>query len=138
MTDRPRTTLAVYLLLRRADELLFIRRCNSGWQDGRLTLVAGHVDPDESARSAIVREAAEEVGIDLDPDDLELVHAMHRNGPDAYLDLYFSCRHWAGEPKIREPEKAVDLSWIPIDRLPVDVIETVRAAIKAIEARGTA
>lgn len=134
MTERPATTLAVYLVLRRDDELLFLRRAGSGWQDGKLTLVAGHVDDGEPAAVAMAREAAEEVGVRVDPADLRLVHTMHRGGPTPYVDLYFSCARWAGEPAILEPTKASELAWHRLDVLPDDVIGTVAEALRAIEA----
>ena len=132
MTERPKTTLAVYLLLQRDDDLLFIRRQNSGWRDGSYTLVAGHVDEGESARAAMVREAAEEVGVVTMEHDLELVHTMHRNDRSPYVDLYFRCTRWTGEPVVMEAHKAGDLIWAPSRDLPEDVIDTVRLAIDAI------
>jgi 8-oxo-dGTP pyrophosphatase MutT (NUDIX family) len=59
--------VAAHLLLRREDgSILMIRRANTGYQDGKWSVPAGHVDPDESATDALVREALEELDIKLD------------------------------------------------------------------------
>ncbi len=63
MAERHKVCMAVYLLLERDGEVLLLRRANSGWNDGKYTLVAGHVDEGESAGAAMVRETLEEVGV---------------------------------------------------------------------------
>ena len=133
MLDRHRVAFAVYLLIERDSEILLLRRANSGWNDGKYTLVAGHVDAGESARTAMVREAAEEVGISLGQEDLDLVHTMYRNDRDPYVDLYFRETRWSGEPRIMEPDKAGDLRWFPVGSLPSELVSTVRSALSCIQ-----
>jgi len=133
MIERIKTVLAVYLLLESDGCLLFIRRQNSGWQDGRYTVPAGHVDQGESASAAMAREADEEIGITVNPSDLELAHVMHRNNQQPYLDIYFRCLNWTGSPQIMEPNKAGDLLWAPLEALPSDVVPTVYQAVQAAQ-----
>jgi 8-oxo-dGTP pyrophosphatase MutT (NUDIX family) len=130
--DRHLVAFAVYLLLRRGEEVLLLRRAHTGWEDGNYSLVAGHVDDGESAVTAILREAGEEAGVTLDADDLELVHTMHRRDATNYVDLYFEASRWSGEPRIMEPNKADDLSWYPLSTLPPNLIPTVRQALTCI------
>jgi len=63
--ERFKLTTAVYLVLRNESKVLLLRRANTGYQDGKYSLVAGHLDGDELGTVAIVREAKEEAGIDL-------------------------------------------------------------------------
>ncbi len=121
-------------MLERDGRVLLLRRANSGWNDGKYTLVAGHVDAGESAASAMSREALEEVGAIVAPSDLELVHTMHRNDGSTYIDLYFRASNWRGEAEIKEPEKADDLLWADLQDLPDEIIDTIRAALVAIAA----
>lgn len=59
-------------------EVLLLRRSNTGFMDGYWALVAGHVEPGESAVSAAVREAREEVGIAVVEADLTPLCTVHR------------------------------------------------------------
>jgi 8-oxo-dGTP diphosphatase len=59
----PRFPVAVHLLVLRGDDVLLVRRSNTGYEDGRLSVVAGHVEPGESITQAAIREASEEVGV---------------------------------------------------------------------------
>jgi 8-oxo-dGTP pyrophosphatase MutT (NUDIX family) len=43
-----RMSAAVHLLLIKNDQILLLRRFNTGWQDGFYSLPAGHVDAGES------------------------------------------------------------------------------------------
>ncbi|WOE51888.1 NUDIX domain-containing protein [Sulfuracidifex metallicus] len=54
--------------------MLLQLRKNTGYRDGWWSVVAGHVEAKESATSAMIREAKEEAGIALRPEDLILVH----------------------------------------------------------------
>lgn len=69
---------AVYLFLRKDNKVLLLKRANTGYQDGKYSVPAGHLDGDEVATKAMVREAQEEVGVVVDPKDMKLVHVCHR------------------------------------------------------------
>ena len=119
---------AAYLLLQRGEQILLLRRFNTGFEDGKYSLVAGHIEDEESVTQALVREAHEEAGIDVVADDLEFVHAAHRNCEEDldYYDFFFRCRRWSGTVTNMEPHRCDDLSWFPLDNLPQNVISYVR------------
>ncbi len=45
----------VHLILESNGQLLLLKRANTGYEDGNYSLVAGHIDGNESAREAMVR-----------------------------------------------------------------------------------
>lgn len=130
---------AIYILFKRDDKILLIRRFNTGYQDGKYSLPAGHVDGGEPAEQAAIREALEEVGVGIKPEDLHFVHLMHRNveSDDRYklerVDIFFEATSWDGELVNCEPNKCDELRWESLDDLPENVIPEVAYALHAID-----
>src|SRR3990167_6416156 len=131
---------AVYAVLRREDEVLLLRRHGSKFYDGWYSLPAGHIDGEESLREATVREAKEEIGIDIAPAYLELAHLSHRaSNPTEeegqareYIDAYFITTTWQSEPRICEPDKCDELRWVSIHTLPKETIPYIRDVLNHI------
>ena len=119
-----------HLLLVRDEQILLLRRCNTDYEDGKYSVVAGHMEDGETAREAICREALEEAGIELAPDDLTFAQVVHRADRDQRIGLFFGARRWRGEPRNMEPHKADDLRWFPLNALPDNMVPYVRAAIE--------
>jgi 8-oxo-dGTP diphosphatase len=134
----PRFPVAVHVLLLRGDEVLLVRRCHTGFEDGRLSVVAGHVEPGESVTQAAVREAREEVGMALSRDRLRVVGVIHRRSLEERVDFFLAYHLEADEegPQNREPDKCSELVWAGLGDLPDDIIPYVRAGIENFR-RGT-
>jgi ADP-ribose pyrophosphatase YjhB (NUDIX family) len=127
---RGRFPVAVHLFFFSDDRVLLLRRFNTGWEDGKYSIPAGHVEAGESVTQAAVREADEEIGVRLTPEMLEVVHVMHRRSDDARVDFFFLVREWAGDISNREPHRCDDLAWYPLDALPEATIPYVRRALE--------
>jgi 8-oxo-dGTP pyrophosphatase MutT (NUDIX family) len=137
---------AAYVFLRRtedgAEQLLLQLRDGTGYMDGHwAAAAAGHVEAGESVLEAAVREAVEELGIRVDPDDLVPLCAMHRtvapHGPiDERVDFFFECRRWVGEPRIQEADKSADLRWFDLTALPDPVVPHERQVMTALRDGG--
>ncbi|HEV7454369.1 MAG TPA: NUDIX domain-containing protein [Candidatus Saccharimonadales bacterium] len=135
--DRHTVIPAVYLMLRRGDQVHLMRRYNTGYQDGMYSLPAGHLDGGETARAAMVREAKEEAGITVAPDDLKLVHTMHRLAEERSherMDLFFETTVWQGEPQVMEPDKCDDVQWFDTAKLPENTVAVVAQALRCVAA----
>lgn len=134
MSERHRAAVAAYLILRRGDEILLTRRQNTGWHDGWYGMPAGKVEVDELPVAGLMREAREEIGVDLDPEDISFAHAMYRehDGHDAWADYIFLVQDDAAKytPTNAEPEKCDDLRWFPVDQLPINMIPNNRQAVE--------
>ncbi|WP_124727255.1 NUDIX hydrolase [Staphylospora marina] len=131
MTRRFTAPVAVHLLMFRGEEVLLLRRRNTGYEDGNYSVPAGHLDGGETVKEAAVREAREEVGVRIDPEDVSLVHVMHRReGKEERIDFFAEVRRWEGEVVNKEPEKCDDLRWSGSDDLPENVIPYIRRALE--------
>ena len=100
------------------------------WMNGKYSLIAGHIDGNESVSQAIIREAQEEAGIKIKKSDLELATVIHRMSPDReYIDFFFVGKKWIGSPTIMEPEKCDDMSWFSLNDLPKNLLPYIGEAI---------
>jgi mutator protein MutT len=139
--ERHKEVPASYLILIKDGKILLQRRFNTGYMDGKYSLPAGHVDKGESFTQCIIREAKEEIGIDLNSSDLKAVHFMHRLsdpewGDEAYrIDVFFTANNWQGIPEIKEPDKSDDLSWFDLKSLPENIIPYVKQAIDCVNSK---
>ena len=122
--------ISVHLLLIRDGRVLLLRRCNTGYEDGNYSLVAGHIDGGEELKVAMVREAREEAGIEICCSDLELVGVMHFKGSEEYVHFFLKASVWSGEITNMEPDKCDDLRWVDLHALPDNTIPYVRRAIE--------
>jgi 8-oxo-dGTP pyrophosphatase MutT (NUDIX family) len=101
-----RFPLAVHIFFVRSGQVLLPRRFNTGYEDGNYSVPAGHLEGDETVVQAAIREAREEVGVTLAPDDVAVVGA--------------NC----------EPHKCDDLRWSPRDEPPANTIPHIRRALE--------
>ena len=122
--------VAVHLFLLKEGKILLLRRHNTGYEDGNYSTVAGHVDGEEQLKIAMIRETKEEAGIEIMPEDLEIVGVMHSIIDKEYISFFLKASDWSGEIKNMEPDQCSHLSWFDIDDLPDNVIPYVRQAIE--------
>jgi 8-oxo-dGTP diphosphatase len=126
---RSKFPVAVHLFFLQDNQILLLRRFNTGYEDGNYSVVAGHVDAGETVTAAAIREADEEVGVHLEPGDLRIVHVMNRKSEDERIDFFVAVGHWTGAITNREPHKCDLLAWTALDALPSNTIPYVRHAL---------
>jgi len=96
-------------------------------------MLGGRVEKGETFRQAAIREAQEEIGIDIQQDDLKFVHSFYRNGGKEELVAHvFECVRWSGEPFNKEPDKHSEMTWCPKGTLPEDVVFAHAGAIELV------
>ncbi|MEU7138581.1 NUDIX domain-containing protein [Nocardia sp. NPDC046473] len=129
---RHKVTGDVHLVLRRGNEVLFGQRQNTGFEDGAWHLPSGHLEADESVITALIREADEEIGVSIKPEDVQFSHIMHNSSSGGRVAFFFTVRNWHGEPDNREPDKCAVLEWFSTDALPSRMIDYCRLAMTSI------
>ena len=118
------------LILYNRGQILVLKQTKP--KGGNYTLVGGDVERGEFAKAAVIREAYEEAGIILNPEDLSLVHVLHKIKRDQQrLILYFKANQWQGELRSMEPRKFKRVEWVDLDDLPDKLTETIKQVLKA-------
>ena len=110
--------IGVTAVVLRGDEVLLVRRADTGeWAP-----VTGIVDPREEPAAAARREVLEEAGVEVSVDRLAWVHVLptttHVNGDVAtYLDHTFVCSYVGGQAHVADDE-SVEVGWRKVADLP--------------------
>lgn len=136
MGRRFKVPVAVMALILRhgGTEILLHQRKNTGFADGWWDCAAsGHVEANEAMTAAMAREAAEEIGIDVNPADIRFATVLYKRHPEdgvTYVDVFFVIEAYQGTPRIAEPDKSAALEWFPLDALPEALIPGRRRGIE--------
>jgi 8-oxo-dGTP diphosphatase len=124
----------VSLILRKGDDVLLIRRYQTGSNDGLYACAGGGVDGNEPVTHAIIREAREELGIELKKKDLRVVHVLHSKNPtNETIGFFIEAAQWEGEPRNMEPHKCDDVKWMPAKALPENSMPHLKQVMHHVE-----
>lgn len=138
MSERVSCPVDAYMLLERGGKLLMLRRAPGAYAAGLLCPPSGHVDKDEDAAHAAIRETAEETGIHLNLRQIRCVTVVHHRGPGGQTRIgwFFAAEPgWDGEPVNREPTKHAELAWIDPAAPPRDLVAYTWAGLRAWQAK---
>ena len=117
---------AIHMLIMDNGKVLLQKRKGSKLWPGYYTLPAGHIDEGENQYDALVREAKEELDVEIDPKDIEKSYVVLRRNffeidgkkLEPYIDYYFEISKYQGTPRIAELDKCDELIWADINNLP--------------------
>jgi 8-oxo-dGTP diphosphatase len=135
LMSRVKLPVAVHTFLLRSGSVLLLRRCNTGFEDGKYGLVGGHLEGSESVTQAAIRECREEIGVEINPAHLSVVGVTHYDSPTGEgIDFFLRTTQWTGEPRNRELDFCDELRWCRLDALPENTIPFVRRAAENMQA----
>ncbi len=117
---------ASHMIITKEGKILLQKRKGSKLWPGYYALPAGHIDDGENQYDALVREAKEEMGINLNSKNIINSYVVLRRNYfeidgkklEPYIDYYFEIEKYQGEPKIIEENKCEELLWVDPYNLP--------------------
>lgn len=116
------------VIIQNGRTLLAKRKGNHG--TGMWGSMGGHVEFGETPREAVIREAKEELGVEIGKVEFAMCMNMIK-GEKHYLDVSFTAEIVSGEPTIQEPDKIESLGWYLLDNLPSPLFPPVAAVLEA-------
>lgn len=129
--------LIVNLILEKDGKILMIYRENTKVYQNAYALPAGKVEKGESLKHNIIREAKEEIGITLHPDDVSLavtLWAGYKNEAGDHIEdvgFFFRANRYEGEVINAEPHKHGHLKWVSLNEVPENTLTFTRVALEA-------
>jgi len=108
----PRTDPAVIMLVHDGDRVVLGRQ--AVWPPGRFSILAGFVEPGESAEAAVAREVAEEVGLAVT--DIRYVGSQPWPFPQSLM-LGFVARVEGADDLVLDPTEIEEARWFTRDEL---------------------
>jgi NAD+ diphosphatase len=109
----PRTDPAVIMLVHDGGDRVILGR-QAVWPPGRFSILAGFVEPGESAEAAVAREVAEEVGLQVT--DVQYVTSQPWPFPQSLM-LGFVARADGDAPLELDPAEIEEARWFTRDEL---------------------
>ena len=137
MEERHVSKIVVDLLLERKNEntgkkeiLMMLANYLGNMYD----LPGGHLEPNEDLYDAMNREAKEELGIEIEREDMQIIHIYHHYEKDL-LKFVFKVKKFKNKIQNLEPEKCKELKWIEIENLPDNTLSGIRRELEYIKAK---
>lgn len=125
------TYVTVQLLLIKDNKVLLMKRQNTGYEDGKYGFVGGHLEEGEDFKTTIIREAKEELNIELERKKLKFSCLVHRSGVTKnYVNIFFVTDCYSGKMENKEVEKCSEIVWRDIHNLPDNIIEIEKRVLE--------
>ena len=119
MVERIKFNATVSFLVEKEGKFLLFYRTDGYFKDGWWVLPAGHIETGETATQTVIREAKEELNIDVDAKDVSFAHVVHNLvGENKRMDFYFRIKNFKGEIQNMEPNKCAKMEFFSKDSLP--------------------
>ena len=114
-----KTGIGVLIYNHRNQVLLGLRKSEHG--NGTWCPPGGHIEYGESFEDTAVRETAEETGLILNKNDLQVcgvTNDFFKESGKHYVTVMMKTSKFEGQPIVKEPDKCSEWRWFAKDNLP--------------------
>jgi len=121
------------LILNEKEEVLVMKRSNKCKnQHGHWQIPGGAVEFNETFEDAIKREVEEELGIEIEVEELlTLCNDIMPEEKQHWVTPQFLCKIKSGSIVNKEPEKCEEIKWLAFHQLPEEQTLPLSEAVKA-------
>lgn len=135
MEERFKSVVCTDLLIKKIIDnevyILLMKRQNTGYNDGEYELPGGHLESNEDLYDSMIREAKEELLINLKREEIKIIYLMHHYNGER-LNFIFEVDGTNLNPIIGEKDKCSELKWVKINDLPNETTNKVKLIINDI------
>lgn len=99
----------------------------------------GHIDYGEAPEDTCIREANEEVGVEIgNVRFYGITNDVFEKTGRHYITLWYRAEWFGGEPKIAAPDEVEEVAWFPMDALPSPLFLPLKQLLegKAVRSQG--
>jgi 8-oxo-dGTP diphosphatase len=114
--NRPRVGVGVFV---KKDGKILLQRRIGAHGAHTWSLPGGHLEYGESPEQTAVREAKEELNVEVaNPRVIGLTNDINAGEGKHYITIFVEADYVCGEPKINEPDRTSEIMWSVLDNLP--------------------
>ena len=95
----------------------FLIQKRSKQKDGKYASTGGHVKSGETSIEGIIAEIQEEIGIQVDPKELELLYSAREDYAQVFFDLYYMKKDLEITNLTLQEEEVESVRWDSIDEI---------------------
>lgn len=135
--ERAKFKGVINLIIKQDDNILLFFR-NDGffsYGGGWWVLPAGHIEQGETATEAVIREAKEELDIDIFPEDVEFAHVVSNLASKTEsFDFFFIINKYSGQLRNCEGDKCAEMRYVSPQELKElkNIVTTTDLALRCI------
>ncbi len=131
MARKPHLYWAVYgLILNENNEILMLKRQNTGYYDECFCLPSGHIESGETSEETLIHEMKEEISIDVTKEDFTPIAIFQRINDRQYFDIWYYIKQREGTINNWEPEKCSEMKRFWKDNIPENITPDSKAVIE--------
>lgn len=127
MENITKVGVGLYIFNPKRQLLLGLRKSRHG--NGTWCPPGGHMEFGETNEQAAIREAKEETGLEINPQDVSLAgvtNDFYHESNKHYITLHLASHNYSGTPAVMEPDKCAGWQWFDLDSLPENMMLSAR------------
>lgn len=101
--------------------------------EGQWATPGGHLEHMESFKDCVLREIAEECGVEVENIRFQYLANLKDYPPKHYCHIGMLADWKSGEPKVLEPNKCEEWKWFDTDNIPENLFVSSRWALDALK-----